>query len=161
MRARSDPTMNSPAHRDFTLEPDDTERLANLAGPFDAHLRQIELKLGVEIANRGNIFRVTGPEPAITAAQTLLTALYEEAASTTFDNHAIHLRLNDANVEQVVDRSYVAQDVAIKVKRGTVRGRGITRPSTCMRSPRTTSISASARPVLARPSWPWPARSRR
>lgn len=124
MRARSDPTMNSPAHRDFTLEPDDIERLANLAGPFDAHLRQIELKLGVEIANRGNIFRVTGPEPAVTAAQSLLTALYEEAAATTFDNHAIHLRLNDANVEHVVDRSYVAQDVAIKVKRGTVRGRG-------------------------------------
>ncbi|WOB49646.1 PhoH family protein [Xanthomonas hydrangeae] len=116
--------MNSSAHRDFTLEPDDTERLANLAGPFDAHLRQIELKLGVEIANRGNIFRVTGPEPAITAAQTLLIALYDEAASTVFDNHAIHLRLNDANVEHVVERSYEAQDVAIKVKRGTVRGRG-------------------------------------
>ncbi len=123
-RALSDPTMNSPAYRDFTLEPDDTERLANLAGPFDAHLRQIELKLGVEIANRGNIFRITGPEPAVTAAQTLLTALYDEAASTTFDNHAIHLRLTDANVEHVADRAYQAQDVAIKVKRGTVRGRG-------------------------------------
>ena len=34
-------------HRDFTLEPDDTERLANLNGPFDEHLRQIELRLGV------------------------------------------------------------------------------------------------------------------
>lgn len=116
--------MNSPASRDFTLDPADTERLANLAGPFDAHLRQIELKLGVEIANRGNIFRVTGLEPAVDAAQHLLTALYDEAASTTFDNHAIHLRLNDANVEQVAQRAYEPQDVAIKVKRGTVRGRG-------------------------------------
>lgn len=122
--AVSDPIMNSPASRDFTLDPADTERLANLAGPFDAHLRQIELKLGVEIANRGNIFRVTGPEPAVDAAQHLLTALYDEAASTTFDNHAIHLRLNDANVEQVAQRAYEPQDVAIKVKRGTVRGRG-------------------------------------
>ncbi len=116
--------MNASAHRDFTLEPEDTERLANLAGPFDAHLRQIELKLGVEIGNRGNIFRVTGPEPAIVATQSLLTALYEEAAGTTFDAHAIHLRLNDANLEHVAERAYQAQDVAIKVKRGTVRGRG-------------------------------------
>ena len=39
--------MNAPSQRDFTLEPADTERLANLAGAFDAHLRQIELRLGV------------------------------------------------------------------------------------------------------------------
>ncbi len=49
-------------HRDFTLEPADGERLANLNGPFDEHLRQIELRLGVEIANRGNVFRVTGAD---------------------------------------------------------------------------------------------------
>ncbi|KAB7764837.1 PhoH family protein [Xanthomonas maliensis] len=116
--------MNTSVQRDFTLEPADSERLANLAGPFDAHLRQIELKLGVEIANRGNVFRVTGPEPAASAAQTLLTALYDEAADITFDSHAIHLRLNDANVEHVVERAYAPQEVAIKVKRGTVRGRG-------------------------------------
>ena len=52
--------MPAPSQRDFALEPADTERLANLAGPFDAHLRLIELRLGVEIANRGNVFRVTG-----------------------------------------------------------------------------------------------------
>ena len=116
--------MNASAQRDFTLDPADTERLANLAGPFDEHLRQIELKLGVEIANRGNVFRVSGPENAASTAEKLLRALYDEAASTRFDNHAIHLRLNHANVEQVVQREYAPQDVAIKVKRGTVRGRG-------------------------------------
>ena len=45
---------------EFALDPPDPERLANLAGPFDAHLRQMELRLGVEIANRGNVFRVRG-----------------------------------------------------------------------------------------------------
>ncbi len=116
--------MSKSAHRDFTLDPADTERLANLAGPFDEHLRQIELKLGVEIANRGNVFRVTGPHEAAQAAERLLHALYEETLGTTFDSHAIHLRLNDANVEQVASREYEPQEVAIKVKRGTVRGRG-------------------------------------
>ena len=38
---------------DVVLEPDDAQRLANLGGPFDAHLRQIELRLGIEIRGRG------------------------------------------------------------------------------------------------------------
>jgi len=114
----------SPAQRDFSLEPSDSERLANLAGPFDENLRQIELRLGVEIANRGNIFRVTGPAASADAAEKLLQALYEEAADTPFDSHAIHLRLNAANVDHVAERAYEPQDVAIKVKRGTIRGRG-------------------------------------
>ncbi|MBN6151222.1 PhoH family protein [Xanthomonas sp. AmX2] len=116
--------MTTPAQSDFSLEPADTERLANLAGPFDEHLRQIELRLGVEISNRGNVYRVTGPAAAVTAAEKLLRALYEEADSVVFDNQAIHLRLNQANVEHVAERAYEPQEVAIKVKRGTVRGRG-------------------------------------
>ncbi|MCF7750821.1 PhoH family protein [Bacillus subtilis subsp. subtilis] len=116
--------MTALSQRDFTLAPEDNERLANLAGPFDEHLRQIELKLGVEIANRGHVFRVTGPKRVAEEAQALVEALYEEAADTTFDSHAIHLRLNRANVDHVVEGAYEAQEVTIKVKRGTVRGRG-------------------------------------
>jgi phosphate starvation-inducible PhoH-like protein len=78
----------------------------------------------VEIANRGHVFRVTGPRRVAEEAQMLIEALYAEAAEVTFDNHAIHLRLNQANVDQVVERAYEAQEVTIKVKRGTVRGRG-------------------------------------
>ncbi|TYT27199.1 PhoH family protein [Luteimonas viscosa] len=110
-------------HRDFTLDPPDTERLANLAGPFDGHLRQIELRLGIEIANRGNVFRLDGRDEKVLAqAEALLRALYEEAATETFDSNAINLRLNQANLERVDD--IVPQDVAIRVKRGTIRGRG-------------------------------------
>jgi len=116
--------MTALAHRDFTLTPEDNERLANLAGPFDEHLRQIELKLGVEIANRGHVFRISGPKAVVAEAQKLVEALYEEAGDTVFDSHAIHLRLNQANVEHLAERAYEAQEVSIKVKRGTVRGRG-------------------------------------
>jgi phosphate starvation-inducible PhoH-like protein len=116
--------MNTPTHHDFTLDPYDTEQLANLAGPFDAHLRQIELKLGVEISNRGNIFRVEGPARAAAATEQLLRALYDEAATEVFNADAIHLRLNEANIEHLASDGYAPQEVAIKVKRGTVRGRG-------------------------------------
>ena len=114
-------------HHDFTLEPDDLERLANLCGPFDAHLRLIELRLGVEIANRGNVFRVSGEDPALTQAQRLLQALYVDAEHDVLDEHAIHLRLGAYNGDvpaPVASHDGVPQDIAIRVKRGTLRGRG-------------------------------------
>ncbi len=115
-------------HRDFTLDPADTERLANLAGPFDSHLRMIELRLGVEISNRGNVFRVDGRDAdSVARAERVLRVLYAEAAEETFDEHAIHLRLGafaDDDAAPKAAPDYVPQDIAIKVKRGYVRGRG-------------------------------------
>ncbi len=116
--------MTTSYQRDFTLEPDDVERLANLAGPFDGHLRQVELRLGVEIANRGNVFRVTGPDDAALAqTERLLRTLYDEAGEETFDGQSINLRLNAA-ATPATDAPYAPQDVTIRVKRGTIRGRG-------------------------------------
>jgi len=116
-------------HREFALSPDDSERLANLAGPFDEHLRQIELRLGVEIANRAGIFRVTGEPDAVTAAERLLLDLYQDTANEALDPHKIHLRLNAANVDRLqggrqVGGEYIPQEITIKVKRGFVKGRG-------------------------------------
>ncbi|MGI8560024.1 MAG: PhoH family protein [Luteimonas sp.] len=117
--------MPTPHQIDFVLEPADTERLANLAGPFDGHLRQVELRLGVEISNRGNVFRVTGADPdAVRRAEAVLRDLYAESGDETFDGHAIHLRLNAAAGDPAADAEYAPQDVAIRVRRGTVRGRG-------------------------------------
>ena len=112
--------------RAFALDPADPERLANLAGPFDAHLRQIELRRGVEIASRGNLFRVSGDDEAsVAGVEKLLRALYEEAADVVFDAPAIHLRLGgDEAANGAGNDGYAPQDVAVKVKRGTVRGRG-------------------------------------
>jgi phosphate starvation-inducible PhoH-like protein len=117
--------MSALAQRDFVLEPEDNERLANLAGPFDEHLRQMELRLGVEIANRGHVFRVTGEPDAVQAAERLLRSLYAEAESELLSAHKVHLRLQEANVEQIAAAAEVEpQEVAIKVKRGTIKGRG-------------------------------------
>ena len=112
-------------HRDFTLDPDDGERLANLAGPLDAHLRQIEGRLGVQIANRGGVFRVTGPEKASTVAERLLRQLWADTEAEVLTPEAVHLRLgaDDASAAER-DLGFAPQDVAIKVKRGTIRGRG-------------------------------------
>ena len=117
-----------PHTRDFALDPADPERLANLTGPLDAHLRQIGLRLGVEIANRGNVFRIGGDTAeAVDNAERALRALHAEAGDTVFDAHALHLRLNPWAPEDATPApagGYAPQEVAIKVKRGTVRGRG-------------------------------------
>ena len=109
---------------EFALDPADGERLANLAGPFDGHLRLLELRLGVEIGNRGNVFRITGPEASVRAAEKLLRELWCDAATEPLDEAAIHLRLAAAGADRIVDADIEPQEVAIRVKRGTIRGRG-------------------------------------
>lgn len=110
---------------EFVLEPAETERLANLSGPFDGHLRMIELRLGVEIANRGNIFRVVGPQTAVNKAERLLRDLWRDAAEETLTEPAIHLRLTEIDADNVANDDVEPQEVAIRVKRGTIRGRGM------------------------------------
>lgn len=111
-------------HRDFVLEPPDPERLANLAGPFDGHLRLLELRLGVEIGNRGNVFRVSGSPQSVERGESLLRGLWAETADTTLDEPAIHLRLANVDADARVAADIEPQEVAIRTKRGTIRGRG-------------------------------------
>ncbi len=116
--------MTNPLHHDFTLEPADGERLSNLAGPFNEHLRQIELRLGVTIANRGNVFRVDGEERAAALAERVLRELYATTERETLGGALVNLALAESGAEALEERAADAQDVAIKTKRGTVRGRG-------------------------------------
>jgi len=111
--------------RDIALEPIDNERLANLAGPFDAHLRQIEKRLGVELASRGNLFRITGPEFAVRLAVRALDGLYAATATETLDGQRVNLLLAASGIDEAVDReAEKTQEVAIKVKGGTIKARG-------------------------------------
>ena len=109
---------------EFALDPADAERLANLTGPFDAHLRLLELRNGVEIANRGNIFRISGPDAAVGRTEKLLRQLWDDAGGELLTAPAIHLRLAEAEAGSASIDDITPQDVTIKVKRGTVRGRG-------------------------------------
>jgi phosphate starvation-inducible PhoH-like protein len=113
------------SHRDVALEPDDGERLANLSGPFDEHLRQIELRLGVEIGNRGNLFRISGDAMSVQLAERVLRDLYESTESETLTGAQINLRLSESGIDALNARAAEsAHEVAVKVKRGTIRGRG-------------------------------------
>ncbi|MGD8999733.1 MAG: PhoH family protein [Granulosicoccaceae bacterium] len=109
---------------DFILEPADNERLANLCGQFDEHLRQIERSLGVEINNRGNNFQVIGDGKAVRAAGEVLKGLYRESGNEVLRPADVHLFLQRAEVEARLDKSQPFKEVTIQTRRGTIRGRG-------------------------------------
>ncbi len=111
---------------DFTLEPADNERLANLCGQFDEHLRQVEGRLGVEVSNRGNRFRVIGDAGSARAAGEVLKDLYSETAKTRLTPARVHLALQHAGVESAPVRlvSDKNEAVGIATRRGIVSGRG-------------------------------------
>ena len=109
---------------EFTLDPPDAERLANLNGPFDGHLRMIELRTGVEVASRGNVYRLTGPKAMVRKTEALLRGLWEDAAGDALDEPAVHLALAAIDADALVNDDIEPQEVTIRVKRGTIRGRG-------------------------------------
>jgi phosphate starvation-inducible PhoH-like protein len=111
--------------RDFALDPEDNARLANLCGPFDEHLRQVELRLGVEIDHRGNLFQVIGEEAATRAGEKVLRALYTATENESLTGAKINLHLAESGIDAIVEEvAESAQDVTIKVKRGVIKGRG-------------------------------------
>ena len=108
---------------DIRLEPADNARLANICGPFDQHLKQLERRLGVDIVSRGNSFQVSGPSDAARAAGEILRRMYMETESETLTAERVHLYLHDAGVADALDND-VDDEVVVEVRRGHVRGRG-------------------------------------
>ena len=66
---------------ELSLTPVDNERLANLCGPLDENLRQIELALDVTIARRGERFSLRGGAEQTARAARLLQKFYDESAN--------------------------------------------------------------------------------
>ena len=114
-----------PQTLDLVLDPEDNARLANLCGPLEQHLRQIERRLGIEISNRGLSFRLIGEGAAVRLGERLLTDLYEETADDILTPESIHLALqaSGADVLAVAAGSRLP-DLVIRTKRGLVRARG-------------------------------------
>jgi len=109
---------------DISLEPADNVRLANLCGQLDEHLRQIERRLGVEINNRGNRFRIIGEGESVRATSEVLQDLYRVSATETLNPKRVHLLLQESGVEELLEEEVDVEEVVIRTKRGVVKGRG-------------------------------------
>ncbi|MER2582813.1 MAG: PhoH family protein [Candidatus Competibacter sp.] len=118
------PPNSSPKFQDLLLEPADNERLAKLCGQLDEHLRQIERRLGVEINNRGHQFRVIGEPHAVTVAVAVLEALYRTTQDEILTPVQVHLFLQEAGADALIEEEPGTDEVVIRTRRGLIRGRG-------------------------------------
>lgn len=109
------------------LEPADNERLANLCGPLDQHLRQLERRLGVEISNRGNDFRVFGPPKAVRAAKAVLRELYDVTSVESLTPARVHLFLQGSSIDANLDEAK-EREIVVRTRGGIIRGHG---PNQC------------------------------
>ena len=87
-----------------TFTPHDNNRLSHLCGPADAHLRTIEIALGVKIAHRHEQFKIDGPKAKANDALELLQALYEMADDPILDDSLQLMLAGDTElIEQPLD----------------------------------------------------------
>ena len=115
--------------RDVVLEPADNSRLANLCGQFDEHLRQIERRLNVEIASRGNRFRITGHPGAAEVGGDVLSKLFEMTDHERLDPERVHMLLQESFMDDADDIDAPANEddgaeVTIQTRRKLIRPRG-------------------------------------
>jgi len=119
--------------RDIVLEPADNGRLANLCGQFDEHLRQIESRLNVEIASRGNRFRVTGQPGAAEVGGNVLSRLFEMTGQERLDPERVHMLLQESFMEEAndatADTDEATEELTIQTNRKLIRPRGANQTS--------------------------------
>ena len=112
-----------PVTRDLSLAPADNVRLVELCGPLDAHLHQIESRLGVEVRRRGNRFQIIGLPGAAQRAEAVIKDLYARAQREPVDSERVHIALQELGME-VNDADVGGGELKVNTARGTVRARG-------------------------------------
>ncbi len=104
-----------------TFLPHNNTRLTHLCGPADAHLRTIEVALGVGIAHRHEQFKVDGPKAKATQAMELLQALYEIAERPIPEDHLQLMLAGDRELLEAPEDAIV-----LSTRRADLRGRTAT-----------------------------------
>ncbi len=106
---------------ELSLLPADNARLANLCGQLDEHLRRVEAHFGVEIANRGNAFRIIGASEPAQAAERVLKDLYAATAKDPYLSSAMveqALRQAEPDAAEADDR-----DTHLRAPKCVIKGR--------------------------------------
>ena len=112
----------------LTLLPDNSQRLANLCGRLNEHIKQIESHLAVKIQQRGNVFQLSGSETAVSGGSQLLESLYRATAKgDALNPKQVHLALQEVTdlTASVDEHSEAEADQAILIKtpKGSVKPR--------------------------------------
>lgn len=100
----------------------DNERLSNLCGNLDEHLRLIEQRVMVDIGNRGANFQISGNDEDIQSAKEILEELYQQTKNKWLEPNDVHLVIQEFGPE-FKHLKQDQHDRVIKTKAGLIRGR--------------------------------------
>ena len=118
--------MTSPS-LEFVLDPFNNQKLANLAGHIDENYRLIEKRMGVEISNRANVFKIVGKQDAIEIVEEMLVELYDEITEEQpLSIETLHVIIQ-TGCQALTDSNRKKKDkhLVISTKRGQIRPRGL------------------------------------
>ncbi len=111
-------------HREFIAEGASAAQLAELAGELDAHLKQLERRLGVVISQRGERYHLSGEATSVQAAADVLRQLYGQVrAGRSLSQQWVHHCIQ-AHVLEAENDSDSAQIAGILTRKGWINGRG-------------------------------------
>jgi len=106
---------------EFTLTPEDNARLANLCGPLDENIKQIETALEVNINRRGGTFNISGKLDNTRLAAQLIENFYVRAKKP-IELEDVQLGLVEIDKLKPEDVSSTAMPV-LMTRRGDLHGR--------------------------------------
>src|SRR5215831_6349052 len=108
---------------ELTFEPIDNARLANLVGPMDENLHQVEQRLSVRVYRRGGQLVVSGEEASVAQAEKVIERLFELSLDEALTPDRVHLCLQESGMEEAPTEA-PPSEVIVHTQRGGVRGRG-------------------------------------
>ena len=113
----------------FQLLPAENERLFQVCGELDAHLQQIENRLGVKITQRHNAFSVTGANHKALSAESVIRSLFEMTKDKTgpITGGDVHLALVRAAADKPTggdadEEKDSVEEVVVKLRKYLIRG---------------------------------------
>jgi len=119
----------------FELNPEDNERLANLYGQFNEHIKQVEAYFDVNIDSRGNYFSIKGKDANANAAMEVIKNLYDLAVDEVLTPSGVQLVLSEtvgpdeknataSGVDMNTDLKDESIKWSVKTRKGSITGRG-------------------------------------
>jgi len=110
---------------DIDFKPADNERLANLCGPMNEHLRQIEARLGVEISNKNHHFQLIGDAGNVKMGADILKDLYQSTKDEQLTANHVHLQLQETGLQELDDETGLdANQWSLRLRKEQIKGRG-------------------------------------
>lgn len=116
------------ASQTLSLEPYDSRRLANLCGKLDENIQHISRRLGIDIANRGNEFMLSGARTAVQTASNVISLLYDETGEgLEITPEVVHLHLQGAGATRQSNgrkTEHPGDELLIRTRHARIRPRG-------------------------------------